>query len=159
MTKTAAAHFAAYDDSSIYAVGATVEEALKAARLEVNTDDKPSAFRTAPIRAGLASKIDSDGWNGSTGRFEINNDGYLVDLRASEYGEKLFVWRDEDIEQGQGDWGTPHAIIYAPNFADAMDAFDSEFGSNDYRAHGASGLDDAVEQMLISDGTIRTING
>lgn len=69
--------FAAYDDSSIYAIGRTAKSAIRKARAEAR---EPNAeFLTARVSIELAKQIERDGWDGMHRSFELDAQGFIVD--------------------------------------------------------------------------------
>ena len=73
-------HYAAYDHNSIYALGATPDEAVANARRDAGDDD--AKFFTATVSDALAEQIERDGWNGNSRSFDIKN-GQIVDTTES----------------------------------------------------------------------------
>ena len=59
MTKTT--RFAAHDDLSIYAIGATADEAIQTARDAAQRED--AQFEVSPIDAAFADVIETDGFD------------------------------------------------------------------------------------------------
>jgi hypothetical protein len=70
--------YAAYDDSSIYAIGNTPEETES--RACQDTDDPQATFKIAPISDTLAQRIAEYGWNPHRQSFELAATGYLVEI-------------------------------------------------------------------------------
>jgi len=68
--------FAAYDHSSIYAIGETRETAMTNARVDARDDT--AEFKTAPISDYLAAWIDENGWDGNRNSFELDAAGYIL---------------------------------------------------------------------------------
>lgn len=68
--------FAAYDDSSIYAIGNTPDEAIENARRHIGEPE--AKFMALNVTDEFAAWIEENGWNGWKRSFAIRK-GYLVD--------------------------------------------------------------------------------
>ena len=69
--------YAAYDHSSIYAIGDSPEDAIRRARNEAREPE--AEFKTAPIRDGLADAIEDAGWNPHLETFALDVEGFIID--------------------------------------------------------------------------------
>lgn len=79
MTKHPA--YAAYDDSTIYAIADTPDLALERARSAIG--DESSPLQTAQIGDDLAEWIAKNGWNGHVNSFEVRK-GFIVDTTGEQ---------------------------------------------------------------------------
>jgi hypothetical protein len=94
-TMTSTTHYAAHDDTSVYAVGATPEEAIANARREAQ---EPAAqFASSRITGELAAWIEHYGWDGKNEAFDIV-DGWLI--RTTGIEDRVETLRDEAAGAG-----------------------------------------------------------
>lgn len=68
--------FAAYDNDAIHGIGETEMEAIAAA-----AENGAACEMTAPISDELFEDIRVNGWDAFSRAFEINTDGYAVEVK------------------------------------------------------------------------------